>query len=208
MRTIQRRAAPVCLSQQPGQQDWGAFIGTPCQAQVDTELRLEQQGLCCYCESTAAPGDSHIEHMEPRKANAGRTYDYANLAISCNGGKGEHCGHYKDDRHRNPTGAWNAQQFSAPHVPQTGTLFRYLSNGSIAATAVASDKAEYLIAYLGLNCARLTERRRQHAELVVDTLGECGEPDIISWLFQEYLQPDAAGYLKPYHSLSKALLQP
>lgn len=208
MRTIQRRAAPACLSQQSGQQNWGDFMGTPCHANVDGELRLEQQGLCCYCESTVAPGDSHIEHMEPRKANAGRTYDYANLAISCNGGKGEHCGHYKDDRHRNPTGAWNALKFSAPHDPKASTMFRYLPNGGIAAAAGGCDKAEYLIAYLGLDCARLTDRRRQHAKIIVETLGECGEPAIINWLRQEYLQSDATCCLKPYHSLSKALLEP
>lgn len=208
MRTISRRAAPNCLSQQSGQQSWADFMGTPCHSSVDAELRLEQQGLCCYCESTVALGNSHIEHLEPRKANTGRWYDYANLAISCNGGIGEHCGHYKDDRRRNPTGAWDAQKFLAPHDPQTGNLFRYLPNGSVAATAVSHDTAAYLIAYLGLNCARLTERRRQHAKIIVDTLGECDEPSIVNWLRQEYLQVDAAGCLKPYLSLSKALLEP
>ena len=208
MRTIQRRAAPACLAKQPGQQDWGVFIGSQCHAQIDAELRQEQQGLCCYCESTAAPADSHIEHLEPRKNNAARTYDYTNLAISCNGGKGEHCGHYKDNRHRNPTCAWSAQKFSAPHHPQTSAMLCYLPNGAITPAALAKDKAEYLIAYLGLDCARLNERRRQHAALVVETLGDASDPAIINWLYQEYLGPDANGCLKPYHSLSKALLEP
>ena len=208
MKTIQRRAAPVCLGQQPLNQDWGAFIGTPCHGRVDAELRLEQQGLCCYCESAIVPDNSHIEHMEPRSSNAARTYDYDNLAISCNGGRGEHCGHHKDDRHRNPDVAWDVQTFSPPHAPHTCTLFSYLPNGAIEPSLVAEEKAKYLIGYMGLDCARLNDRRRQHARNLVAMLGDACDPDILTWLRQDYLQTDANGCLKPYYSLSKAILEP
>jgi len=208
MKTIQRSAAPVCLAQQTKNQDWRNFIGTPCHDQTDANLRQEQQGLCCYCESAVALGDSHIEHMEPRQENPARTYDYANLAISCNGGRGEHCGRYKDDRRRNLNGVWNAQAFSAPHDPQTCSMFRYLPNGAIEPTTVAKDRANYLIGYLALDCARLTGRRRQHASILTDTLGDASDPEIVDWLRQDYLQPDANGCLKPYYSLSKAILKP
>lgn len=208
MRTIQRQPAPTCLNGQPANQGWAAFMGSPCHDTLNTQLRREQQGLCCYCESTVAESEGHIEHMEPRSRNAARTYDYTNLAISCDGGTVEHCGRYKDDRHKNPKHVWDAALFSAPHDPITTNLLGYLSNGAIAVTQVDAAKAGYLIGYLGLDCARLNDRRREHARNLIDTLGAQPDPAVVAWLRQDYLQPDADGRLKPFHSLSKAILEP
>ncbi|MBV5333707.1 TIGR02646 family protein, partial [bacterium] len=77
--------APTCLGQQPHHQEWGDFMGTPCHAALHDSLRAEQKGLCCYCESGVADPEGHIEHMEPRNSKPARTYDYANLALSCDG---------------------------------------------------------------------------------------------------------------------------
>lgn len=208
MRTIQRNVAPTCLGQQPHQQDWRVFMDTPCHTALHDSLRAEQQGLCCYCESEVADHEGHIEHMEPRCRNQARTYDYANLAMSCNGGKAEHCGCYKDDRKKNPRHAWDAARFSPPHDPFTASLFQYLPHGGIVATTVDPAKATYLIGYLGLDCARLNERRKQHARDLIDTLGSQPDTDIVNWLRQDYLQADTNGRLKPFHSLSKAILEP
>lgn len=208
MKTIQRNVAPACLADQPRSQDWYDFMRTPCHVAVDSSLRQEQQGLCCYCELPIELGDSHIEHMEPRSENGGRTYDYANLAISCNGGRLEHCGRYKDDRKRNPNYRWDRAKFSCPHDPATASLFAYLPDGSIAATTSDAAKAEYLIGYLGLHSPRLNERRREHAREIIDTLGDDPDAEVIDWLRGEYLQVDANGCLKQFYSLSKAILEP
>lgn len=208
MRTIQRNVAPGCLADQPRNQDWGTFMGTPCHVTVDADLRREQQGLCCYCESEVADNEGHIEHMQPRRCSQSRTYDYTNMAISCDGGTVEHCGRYKDDRRRNPKHAWDAARFSAPHDPATASLFSYLLTGGIAPTTADEAKANYLIGYLGLDCPRLNERRRQHARDLIDTLGEQPDPGLVDWLRQDYLQTDQNGRLKQYHSLSKAILKP
>lgn len=136
MKTIQRNAAPACLCQQPNTQDWRAFLGTSCHTVLNISLRKEQQGLCSYCESEVADSDGHIEHMEPRSRNPARTYDYANLVISCDGGTVEHCGRYKDDRKKNPNHAWDATRFSTPHHPASISLFLYLPNGRVVPTAV------------------------------------------------------------------------
>lgn len=181
---------------------------TPCHNRVEAALREEQQGLCCYCEGKVADGEGHIEHLEPRAQNNTRTYDYANLALSCDGGRVEHCGRYKDDRKKNPKYAWDAGRFSSPHDPMTASLFRYLLNGSIAATKVDEDKAGYLIGYLGLDCARLCERRKKHARQLIDTMGDNPDLDLVAWLREEYLQADANSRLKQFHSLSTAILQP
>ncbi len=208
MRTINRNLPPVCLAAQPANQDWFTFMGSQCHADLNNSLRGEQQGLCCYCELEVADADGHIEHMEPRCKNSARTYDYTNLAVSCNGGAVEHCGRYKDNRHKNPKHVWDGVRFKPPHQATTAALFKFLQDGSINATAVDVTKATYLIGYLGLDCPRLTERRKQHARDLIDTLGEQPDPNILAWLCQDYLQPDANGRLKQFHSLSKAILEP
>lgn len=208
MRTIKRNQPPACLGKQPAQQDWRAFMRSPCHAEVRDSLNHEQKGLCCYCEIAIGEGDSHIEHMEPRGERAARTYDYSNLALSCNGGAVEHCGRFKDDRKKNRNHTWNAVKFSSPHDPATAALFRYDIQGGIAATDVDSTKADYLIGYLGLNCARLSERRRHHAVDLVETLGEQPDSEILAWLRRDYLQPDDTGCLKQFPSLSRAILEP
>ena len=83
MKTIIRSAEPACLAGQPHGQDWYTFMRTQCHGDLRQNLRQEQKGLCCYCESEVEDGDGHVEHMEPRSRNQARTYDYSNLAISC-----------------------------------------------------------------------------------------------------------------------------
>ncbi len=66
--------------------------------------------------------------------------------------------------------------------------------------------------------AVLTTVRREHIkllgadhqfeQLLGDSLGEEPDPDIVSWLCKEYLQPDTNGHLKQFYSLSKAILEP
>jgi uncharacterized protein (TIGR02646 family) len=208
MRTIQRNVAPTCLGQPPHHQEWGDFMGTPCHAALHDSLRAEQKGLCCYCESGVADPEGHIEHMEPRNSKPARTYDYANLALSCDGGTEEHCGRYKDNRKKNPLHAWDAARFSSPHDPAAASLFQYLPNGGIAPTQVDTTRATYMIRHLGLDCARLNERRKQHARDLIDTLGDQPDPVIVNWLRQDYLQADINGRLRSFHSLSKAILEP
>ncbi len=72
----------------------------------------------------------------------------------------------------------------------------------------AESKATYLIGYLGLDCARLKERRKQHARNLTDVLRDATDTDIVDLLRQDYLEPNADGRLKPFHSLSKAILEP
>ena len=183
-------------------------MGTPCHTALIDSLHAEQQGLCCYCESAVADTNGHIEHMAPRSRNPARTYDYENLALSCDGGTVEHCGRYKDDRKKNLDHAWDAARFSLPHDPATASLFQYSLLGGIAATSFDAAKATYLIGYLGLDCARLKERRKQHARNLTDVLRDATDTDIVDLLRQDYLEPNADGRLKPFHSLSKAILEP
>ena len=205
MKTIARSAALACLADQPYGQDWFTFMRTSCHGDLHLNLRQEQKALCCYCELEVEDVDGHIEHMEPRSRNPARTYDYSNLAISCNGGHTAHCGHYKDNKSGH---SWNAAHFLPPHDPETAELFTYLSDGSVQATSKDPAKASYLIKYLGLDCSRLTDRRREHARSLIDTIGDQPPQDLVDWLRGEYLQTDANDRLKQFYSLSKQILEP
>ena len=207
MRTIERTNAPECLAQQQANQDWGKFMGTPCHTVVGRKLRQEQHGLCCYCELEQRANNGHIEHMVPRKEKSERTYNYTNLAISCNGGAIEHCGRYKDDRAHNRNYVWDNALFVPPHDPSTSKLVRYLPDGSIAPTEVNPDKGAYLIGYLGLDCPRLSNRRLEHARMLIKTLGSQPEQDLVAWLRNHYLNIDANGQLMQFHSLSQQILE-
>ena len=207
MKTIQRGPMPECVAQQPANQDWRTFMETPCHALVHDSLQQEQQGLCCYCEIEVRAHDGHIEHMEPRSRKQSRTHDYTNLAVSCNGGTIEHCGHYKDNRTHNPDHSWDSTRFVLPHDPVTVRLFQYLTDGSITPTEEDPFRANYMIGYLGLNCARLTHRRREHARALVDTVGDQPDPNVLSWLRQEHLYAEE-GHLTQFYSLSKQILEP
>ena len=211
MRTITRNPnPPECLADQPAGQDWGTFMETECHPLVGTSLRTEQQHLCCYCEAAIAEAGSHIEHMVPRSANPGHDYDYGNLAASCDGGTVEHCGHFKDNRHKNPNYMYDGAKFCVPHDPSTSRLFRYLPDGDIVPAPGLSPqdqaKADYMIGYLGLGCPRLHGRRRAHARQLMNTLGPIPDPTVMAWAVSFYLQPNANSILHSFNSLSRTIL--
>jgi uncharacterized protein (TIGR02646 family) len=212
MRTIRHTATPpACLRKQPPNQSWDDFSRTPCHREVGTSLRIEQHHVCCYCELELRDGGSHIEHMEPRKAKPSRTYEYDNLAASCNGGTVEHCGHFKDDR-RNRDFCYDPTLFSSPHDEATTRLFRYRLDGSIdladGLDTASMAKATYMIRYLGLECVRLTYRREKHWRDVAEALGDGSDTETLQCLKDYYLTPGDGDRLQQFYSVSKTVLDP
>lgn len=61
----------------------------------------EQGGCCVYCEQALKPDHGHVEHVYPKSRDGTRTFEYANLAQSCDGYyKKRHvasCGHKKGE---------------------------------------------------------------------------------------------------------------
>lgn len=213
MRTIIRNPnPPSCLANQPSNQSWEVFMETPCHRDVSDSLHAEQHFLCCYCESSVGGPDGHIEHMAPRKASPTATYRYDNLAISCNGGSIEHCGHFKDNSHKNPFHSYDPAVFSRPHDAETVRFFRYLPNGDIVPSEGLSpaerDRAEYMIGYLGLASSRLQSRRRSHARTIIDTLGSNPDEALLDWARNYFLEIGDDSQLREFHSLSRGLLEP
>lgn len=204
MRTITKSENfPPCLTVQPPGLDWRKFTQTPCHALVAENLRSEQQHLCCYCEAEIAGTDSHVEHLVPRSRDAAKTYDYGNLAASCNGGAGQdqHCGHRKG-------GDYDTVLFVSPHSPAVAALFVYGIDGSIApADKQSPAAAEYMRALLGLDCPSLAGRRRAHARRIIGTLGASPAQNMLQWARSYYLEPDSTGELRQFPSLSRTLLE-
>lgn len=77
----------------------------PTKRQARERRNAEQGGLCVYCEQKLEPTDGHLEHIKPKGGANGHpqlTFDYGNLAHSCNGVvdsvPNRHCGWTKKDR--------------------------------------------------------------------------------------------------------------
>ncbi len=144
-------------------------------ADVMTLLLNEQYYLCCYSEVRAdwRGLGYHIEHVENKSQQPGRTFDYQNLAASAldseNGlhlfGINAFGGHS-----RRKQDAVDMAKFIHCHIPDCSRYFAYLSNGyvvpSIDLTEQEAKNAQYTIDLLNLNSGFLqTERRKHWAEL-------------------------------------------
>lgn len=206
MRTIAKDANGVdCLAQQPRNLPWAQFLGAPCHIETGYSLRAEQHQLCCYCEQRAGAYSSHIEHMVPRSVEPNRTYDYTNMASSCNGGTAanQHCGHLKGQD-------YDATRFASPHAPVTVQLFRYLLDGTVEPAEDLDGNqwasADYMIRLLGLRCPSLRGRRHTHAAQLVATLGATPSADVLAWAQAYYLQADEGGDMHEFPSVSIGLL--
>jgi len=114
-----------------------------------------------------------------------------------------HCGHYKG-------GDYDSALFSSPHDPATVRLLRYLPDAHVepgnSLSTEDQAKAEYLIRLLNLNCPRLVSKRHTHARQMITTLGSSPLRDIRSWAEDYYLNHDASGSFKEFHSLSREVL--
>lgn len=71
--------------------------GTPPSPKDQTKayLNADQGGICVYCEQQLAPNEGHLEHIKPKSAYPLLTFDYTNLAQSCQAT--HHCGHNKSE---------------------------------------------------------------------------------------------------------------
>ena len=142
-------------------------------ADVQQCLLDEQYHLCCYSELRAdeeALG-YHIEHVENKRLNPQRTFDYTNLAASALNSANdlpafaaqghEVFGGHVADKQRDV----DMTRFVSCHQPDCSRFFAYLSDGRITAalglSAQDKDRADYTIRLLNLNSPYLITRRRQ-----------------------------------------------
>ncbi len=114
-------------------------------------LDEEQQHLCCYCEKavTEHHDHSHIEHIRPRHKFPNLTFQYDNLAVSCqtNG----RCGNGK--------GSQFGENFIVPTEEDPEKHLTYSPNGEVRPLG-NWGKGQETIDILNLNAPALIGARK------------------------------------------------
>lgn len=137
--------------------------------QVLLNLLSDQYGLCCYSEFRADLEGLgyHIEHIQPKSLYPGTTFDYCNLAacaLTCDDLNHPNIiqeqafgGHAKQSQYD--------AKFISCHDADCAHYFAYLSDGRIipfnGLNQRDTERAEYTIKVLNLDCPYLRNRRRR-----------------------------------------------
>jgi uncharacterized protein (TIGR02646 family) len=129
----------------------------------------DQFGLCCYSELRADLEGLgyHIEHVQPKHRYPECTFDYANLAASVL--SSDDLEAFKRIREETFGGHAKLKQYDAKfiscHDADCARYFAYLSDGRIIPRSglnqTDTERAEYTINVLNLDCPYLRNRRRR-----------------------------------------------
>lgn len=184
---------------------------------VKNSLLHEQFLLCCYSELRADEENLgyHIEHVENKRQNPSRTFDYSNLSASSLASN-DLCFLKTNDQEvfgghalgkTGGQGPVDMNRFISPHQLDCRRFFAYLSDGRIVPAAnlntAEKDRSDYTISMLNLNSPFLiTLRKKWWKEL--DDLFE----DHISkgWNLPDLVSVDlvpSAGKLSRFFSLTR-----
>lgn len=195
---------------------WQRF-GRENKAALMTLLLNEQYHLCCYSEIRADLRGLgyHIEHVENKSQQPGRTFDYQNLATSAldseNGlhqfGINAFGGHSRGKQE-----AVDMAKFIHCHMSGCSRYFAYLSDGRIVPADELNtqemERAQYTIDLLNLNSGFLQTERRNHWEELEQLFDEHIEK---GWDLQQLLQlelvPSSDHKLHEFFSITRQFFQ-
>ncbi|ENG0938549.1 TIGR02646 family protein [Salmonella enterica] len=195
---------------------WQRF-GRENKAALMTLLLNEHYHLCCYSEIRADLRGLgyHIEHVENKSQQPGRTFDYQNLAASAldseNGlhlfGINAFGGHSRGKQE-----AVDMAKFIHCHLPDCSRYFAYLSDGRIVPAdelnAQEMERAEYTIDLLNLNSGFLQTERRNHWEELEQLFDEHIEKGWdLHQLLQLELVPSPDHKLHEFFSITRQFFQ-
>ena len=157
------------------------------------ESLVQEQGfICCYCESSIATTDSHVEHFRPRERFRDLQLDYLNLHCSCQEsvpGEPRRCGHRK--------GSWfDEELLVSPLDSDCEERFRFTANGDIFPRD-NDPAAQTTIDRLGLGLPKLNAQRAA----AVDALSDLCAGDI-----KQLLSRGADGRFQEFHTTIKQVL--
>lgn len=130
--------------------NWNDFSTSAEHRELREQLLAEQIGMCCYCEVMLTVDDAHIEHLKPKSKYQQERFAYDNLLASCN--RKESCGHKK--------GTWYRPDMVSPLAKGCEQRFTYTLDGRIIPSDKEDKLASETIEQLGLNCAKLKDRRK------------------------------------------------
>lgn len=114
------------------------------------QLRQEQHGLCCYC-CQALEERAEIDHILDRKKHPTKTYDYANLLLSCK----------TPNQCNNAKGHQNLEL--TPLMIECDAEIKINLAGELESK---SDRAEQAIQLLNLNNPTLCNKRKAKIDMV------------------------------------------
>ena len=189
---------------------WRSF---PHKDKVSNSCLYEQIGLCAYSEVRLDDNDlgMHLDHVEPKSKNPGRTFDHRNLLLSAISSDRLQVmakddvfgGHYRLNR-------FSASGFINPLWPDSRRYFHYASNGRIEPALGLSiqdaRKARYTIAVMNLNAPLLVNRRRRVIEELEDAIDAMLAGGVELDAFAEAELCDTNGRLQPFHSAARERL--
>jgi len=134
-------------------------------------LVTQQDKMCCYCEiALSKDTDAHVEHLKDRCNYGNKTYCFNNLFASCHNKSS--CGHKKGRGYFN--------NMISP-LDRCDERFTYTGDGRIIPIDESDANALQTIDLLGLNCKRLTDRRKS----IIKTL-EMSDYDYLKITLENY----------------------
>ena len=162
------RTGPLSLSRFQAQHSNASWDALHQQIKDDIHAALdqEQECLCVYCEATISRNTCHLEHLQPKGRHPQLTFQYSNLAQSCNAQN--HCGHRKGGNEIPVLPGLNCNRlFSLSGI-----------DGKIVAAATLTQQekedVDGTIKILNLNSPDLARQRQQFIQ-VLHSLVEQGE---------------------------------
>nr|WP_319495202.1 retron system putative HNH endonuclease [uncultured Desulfobacter sp.] len=174
-------------------------------------LLEEQGGVCAYTELALYNFryGCHIEHIEPKRLNPARTFDYQNVVVSAldsdslsRFAKADRFGgHFKGSD-------YDPAMFISPLMPDCHRYFEYLSNGRVDPAQNLSvqdqSRVNYTINLLNLNAAFLVNLRRRWLIEIEYEIEPLLEDDSALRQLAECELCDTGGRLRGFHSAAKA----
>lgn len=172
----------------PKPPSWNEFKKDPRRREpVKDSLRLDQRGLCAYCETRLVLGDESVEHVIAKSADHTRELDWSNLLLCCAGGERPFPEDLSDAAWRGEAGtrtcghAKLASQLSILNpleIPRFPRLFRFNSedgaiqpdNDQCHSARIDAALAEQTISVLGLRAGRLNRARLAIFDELLDQL--------------------------------------
>ena len=127
MHRLQRPSGPPELAEAParGASHWNDLEPHE-RAAIRRALKAMQEDRCAYCEGILKDR-CHIDHFRKRSDFPRRTFDWANLYLSCN--VPHHCAHHKDNLHGDDAPRYDDLIDPCRDDPEDFLVF--LSDGSI-----------------------------------------------------------------------------
>lgn len=138
--------APTCLASFDHRHHTWDDVTAADRAAIRAGLTALHGRRCAYCEGSLDQLDEHIEHLCQRSRHPNRTFDWANLFLSCT--RMDSCGKHKDTcgqsnaacaDHANHCHAYECKNLIDPGREEPERFFRFLSDGSIVLRSGLSD---------------------------------------------------------------------